>query len=189
MGQFLFYSVEKGGNFHTPARGICRGSPLSPLLAAFHLYDMDADFARQKGVRYLRYMDDIIILCKSHSQLRRQVARLNRWLTAFGFAKHADKTFIGQVSRGFDWLGYHFGRQGIEGASLPCLQHLSEKIRRYYVQAREAKTAQRLIASQVAEMKRRWCRWLGTGLGRQEALGLSHSLTCYRDHDTQLTPL
>ncbi|MBP4047281.1 hypothetical protein [Chromobacterium violaceum] len=34
LRQFVHYSVEDGGNFHTPKQGIPRASSLSPLLAA-----------------------------------------------------------------------------------------------------------------------------------------------------------
>ena len=27
--------------------------------------------------------------------------------------KHPDKTFIGRIERGFDFLGYHFSRAGL----------------------------------------------------------------------------
>ncbi|CAI1188625.1 Retron-type reverse transcriptase [Serratia marcescens] len=62
LWQFLHYSVEDGGNFHTPKRGISRGATLSPLLAAFHLYTVDCDLAAQPRVRYVRYMDDFLLL-------------------------------------------------------------------------------------------------------------------------------
>ncbi|KYQ96993.1 hypothetical protein AWY96_00150 [Serratia plymuthica] len=43
MKQIIHYSVEEGGEFHTPAKGIARGSALSPLLGAFHLYALDCE--------------------------------------------------------------------------------------------------------------------------------------------------
>ena len=63
--QFLNYTVEDGGNFHTPNKGISRGSSLSPLLAAFHLYVIDAHFSTQREVYYTRYMDDFLILTQT----------------------------------------------------------------------------------------------------------------------------
>ena len=44
--QFINYSVEEGGNFHTPKNGISRGSSLSPLIGAFHLYIVDLYFSQ-----------------------------------------------------------------------------------------------------------------------------------------------
>ncbi|WP_166793030.1 reverse transcriptase domain-containing protein [Budvicia aquatica] len=60
--QFLHYSVEDGGTFHAPEFGIARSSSLSPLLAAFHLYEVDAHFANQPNLDYSRYMDDFFII-------------------------------------------------------------------------------------------------------------------------------
>jgi hypothetical protein len=32
---------------------------------------------------------------------------------ARGLERHPDKTFIGRISKGFDFLGYHFGPDGL----------------------------------------------------------------------------
>lgn len=45
--QYLHYTVEDGGEFHTPESGIARGCALSPLMGALHLYAMDAWFGQQ----------------------------------------------------------------------------------------------------------------------------------------------
>ncbi|WP_318477088.1 hypothetical protein [Photobacterium leiognathi] len=45
ISQFIYYTVENGGLFHTPNKGIARSSPLSPLLGAFHLYCIDEYFS------------------------------------------------------------------------------------------------------------------------------------------------
>ncbi|EAS2125144.1 hypothetical protein BTA74_25345 [Salmonella enterica] len=74
----LHYSVEDGGEFHTPLRGIPRGSALSPLLAAFHLTETDNVLSRNRHVTYARYMDDFLILSPTRWHLRRAVRMLNR---------------------------------------------------------------------------------------------------------------
>ena len=58
LAQYLHYCVEFGGTFHTPRQGICRGSPLSPLMAGFQLHEVDCFFADQPHLRYSRFMDD-----------------------------------------------------------------------------------------------------------------------------------
>lgn len=61
LHQFLNYSVEYGGVFSTSTQGIARGSALSPLLAAFHLFIVDSTFAHDVNLQYMRYMDDFLI--------------------------------------------------------------------------------------------------------------------------------
>jgi hypothetical protein len=55
-----------------------------------------------------RFMDDILILAPTHWQLRRAVKVVNQMLGALGLEKHPDKTFIGRIERGFDFLGLSF---------------------------------------------------------------------------------
>ncbi len=37
-------------------------------------------------------------------------------LGALRLEKHPDKTFIGRIEKGFDFLGYHFSRSGLSVA-------------------------------------------------------------------------
>jgi hypothetical protein len=45
-------------------------------------------------------------------QLRGAVKLVNQTLRALSLEKHPDKTFIGRIERGFDFLGYHSVWQG-----------------------------------------------------------------------------
>lgn len=164
LGQYLYYSVEQGGHFHTPTSGISRSCPLSPLLGAFYLYALDTTLSKHKGLRYQRFMDDFVILCKTRWQLRRSVATLNRALKTMGFEKHPDKTFIGRITRGFDWLGYRIGQQGIQGPSKRALANFNEKRLRLYEQARDSKVATKAIEYRVKIYVARWCQWLTAGI-------------------------
>ena len=46
-------------------------------------------------------------------KLRRVVKTLNRELHALQLEKHPDKTFIGRIEKGFDFLGYRFIPQSL----------------------------------------------------------------------------
>ncbi|EBG7569140.1 hypothetical protein FI950_25355 [Salmonella enterica] len=133
----LHYSVEDGGEFHTPLRGIPRGSALSPLLAAFHLTETDNVFSRNRHVTYARYMDDFLILSPTRWHLRRAVRMLNRHFAQAGFEQHPDKTFIGRVEKGFDWMGFWFTEKGCDGVAPRALQHFKDRLRRLYGRARQ----------------------------------------------------
>ncbi|MCK9378136.1 MAG: reverse transcriptase domain-containing protein [Syntrophobacterales bacterium] len=68
-------------------------------------------------VKYLRYMDDILILADTRWKLKKAIRVLNRNFDDLKLAKHPDKTTMGRVERGFDFLGYHFTPPGISLAT------------------------------------------------------------------------
>lgn len=76
-------------------------------MAAFFLHELDDEFD-DTNLFYVRYMDDILILAPTRWRLRKAVAKMNATLSRLRLAMHPDKTFIGRIVRGFDFLGYHF---------------------------------------------------------------------------------
>ena len=56
----------------TVKKGICRGNPISPLLAGIYLNKMDKYFdnlSSRKNIKYMRYMDDIIVFSNNYLDL------------------------------------------------------------------------------------------------------------------------
>lgn len=162
--QFLYYSVEEGGTFHTPKKGIPRSSSLSPLLAAFHLYCVDEYFANHPHCDYVRYMDDFIILTKTRWQLRKAVATLNRFFNQFGFVQHPDKTFIGKIDKGFDWMGVWFTQQGATTIAPRAIQNHRITLTRLYEQTRNLPANEQ--AGRVSRYIKRWQQWASQQLDR-----------------------
>ncbi|EKN5096035.1 reverse transcriptase domain-containing protein [Yersinia enterocolitica] len=158
LRQFLQYSVEDGGDFHTPRQGISRGAALSPLLAAFHLYELDCQFAKQSRVRYARYMDDFIILAPTRWSLRRAVRDLKHVLNIYGFTLHPDKTQLGKTERGFDWMGLWFKQHGIHSIAHRAISKHHLQYRRLYEQIRHL--SKDLQAVRMALYRKRWFRAL-----------------------------
>lgn len=164
--QYLHYTVEDGGTFHTPETGISRGCALSPLMGALHLYDMDAHFSAQKNIHYARYMDDVIILAKSRWSLRRHTKRLMQWFAEYGFEAHPDKTQIGRTEKGFDWLGAWLTHEGVTDIAPRAKANHREKVRRLYEQlARVPKwlrhRRQQQVHARVSTYRKRWHIWAG----------------------------
>ncbi len=166
LAQYLFYTVEDGGTFFTPDKGICRGCALSPLMAGFQLYQLDVALSSNKNVRYVRYMDDFIILAKTRWHLRLAVKQLNGFFAEFGFVQHPDKTFIGKIEKGFDWLGYQMAITGVVAAAPRCIANRDQKIRQLYEQARRRKISLPVIQKRVDEYLVRWVNWFFAGLDR-----------------------
>ncbi|WP_416282323.1 reverse transcriptase domain-containing protein, partial [Providencia alcalifaciens] len=91
INQYVHYTVENGGVFHTPEKGIGRGCSLSPLMGALYLHEIDEHFGRemQTGrLYYARYMDDIVVLTHSRWQLRKHVRKLNQLLAEKQLRQH-----------------------------------------------------------------------------------------------------
>ena len=149
LWQFLNRCVEWGGLYQDVRRGIPRGAALSPLLGALYLRELDRRLERL-GVKYFRYMDDILILADTRWKLKKAIRALNQTFEGLKLAKHPDKTAMGRVERGFDFLGYHFTPQGISLAT-QTLANCASKALRLYEQEPPHSRVRRL-----GEYLRRW---------------------------------
>jgi len=67
--------------------------------------------------------------------------------------KHPDKTVIGRIERGFDFLGYHFSPDGISVARKTVENFISRATRLYEQELREPNDSSRL-----GEYVKRWIR-------------------------------
>lgn len=168
--QYVHYTVEDGGTFHTPEKGISRGCPLSPLMGALHLVDMDEHFSNQPNIHYARYMDDVIILAKTRWSLKKHTKRLMQWFGEYGFEAHPDKTQIGRTAKGFDWMGAWLTHAGVTDIAPRAKANHREKVRRLYEQlARlpkwKRKSAAPEVHARVSTYRKRWNIWAGALLG------------------------
>jgi hypothetical protein len=85
--------------------------------------------------------------------------------------QHPDKTIIGRIARGFDFLGYRFTATGLAVAK-QTVERCKEQVSRLYEQG--------AAASRIGTYLQRWQRWVRAGLaGMQvEACGTSCSKLC-----------
>jgi len=116
---------------------------------------------------------------------------LNQVLASLGLAKHPDKTFIGRIEKGFDWLGYRISPAGLT---------LATKTRKHFVarvcQLDEREPRAATAAYRLGVYVRRWFRWMLAGLSlinqdlplltATSARRLPHK-SCDSDPDFQIT--
>ena len=74
--------------------------------------------------------------------------------------KHPDKTFIGKIERGFDFLGYHFSGDGLRMAKA-TIQRFVERATRLY----EQECVEPDGSSTLGMYVRRWIGWASGALG------------------------
>lgn len=104
------------------------------------------------------------MLAPTRWKLRRAVRIVNETLEALGLVKHPNKTFIGRVERGFDFLGYPFTPQGLRIAPA-CAERLLMKAHRLYEQER----AGRKPPGALGAYTQHWLRWAGAGLAPRDS--------------------
>ena len=151
-------TTTRGGLYRDYMRGISRGCPLSPLIGAFFLHALDQRMEKL-GLFYVRFMDDILVLAPTRWKLRKAVRIVNEALDELQLAKHPDKTFIGRIDKGFDFLGYHVCPEGLSVAE-PTLQRFIERATRLYEQEQGKPDGFPRLGLYLA----RWSRWARSGV-------------------------
>ena len=91
------------------------------------------------------------------------------WARHLGLAKHPDKTFIGRIEKGFDFLGGPVDRERLTVAKA-TVERLFERAPRLYEQRPGEPEGSRRLGRYV----RRWAQWIGAGLGQGESIRSCH---------------
>lgn len=161
IAQYLRRCAERGGLVWAYRKGIALGSPLSPIIGAFFLSEVDAALEKLE-VFFCRFMDDIVVLTPTRWKLRRAVKVVNQVLASLRLQKHPDKTFIGRIEKGFDWLGYHLRPDALTVATKTLANFVTRSFRLYERERRAG-----VPSSRLGDYVRRWVCWLLYGLHQQ----------------------
>jgi len=87
--------------------GVPQGGPLSPLLANILLNELDHEL-ENRGHKFVRYADDMLIFCKSKRAAERTLENITPYIEDKLFLKiNREKTVVSYV-RGVKFLGYSF---------------------------------------------------------------------------------
>ncbi len=155
--QYLRRTVYDDGFYEDINQGISLGCPLSPLMGALFLDVLDTRMDAV-GLFYVRFMDDWVVLAPSRWKLRKAIATVNQTLAELQVEQHPDKTFIGSVSRGFDFLGYAICSVGLTHIARKTVEKFEERAVRLYEQGADE--------IRIGAYVRRWRQWATMGLGQ-----------------------
>jgi len=92
--------------------GIPLGNPISGILAEIYLRDFDKKLqfiARHYNFTYIRYMDDIAVICNSYEKSIFMLRKIRSYLLKISLGINESKTRI-EYSQAFDYLGYRILR-------------------------------------------------------------------------------
>lgn len=105
--KFLGAGVLEDGKIIDTAKGTPQGGVISPLLANIVLNQVDWALD-EAGLEFVRYADDLVILCRSLQQAEKALALLRKELSKIGLALNEEKTNISSFKEHFDFLGFTF---------------------------------------------------------------------------------
>ena len=105
--KYLNAGVVVEHKFEATEQGVPQGSPLSPLLSNIMLNELDKELTN-RGHRFVRYADDMVILCKSRRGAERVKRSITHFIESNLFLKvNKEKTQVIYLSK-IKFLGYSF---------------------------------------------------------------------------------
>jgi RNA-directed DNA polymerase len=111
--KFLQAGVMEDGKILPTRKGTPQGGNISPLLANIVLNHFDW-IMEKHGLKFVRYADDFIILCKSKFQAEKALLEVKKCIEGdLNLTLHPEKTKIVTFGQGFEFLGYYISARTI----------------------------------------------------------------------------
>jgi group II intron reverse transcriptase/maturase len=111
--KFLTAGVLEDGVVTATMLGTPQGGVLSPLLAniALNFLDWQLD---ELGLRFVRYADDFVVLCRTEHQAKEAQTQIEWFLKPLGLALSPTKTRLTTFRKGFTFLGFDVSSYGVK---------------------------------------------------------------------------
>lgn len=94
-------------------RGTPQGGVISPLLANITLDHLDW-FMEEHGLRFVRYADDFVILCKTETEAKKALELVQNQLKMMELEVSPEKTKVSHFPKGFDFLGFSIKSRSVQ---------------------------------------------------------------------------
>lgn len=110
--------IETPRGYKNPVHGIALRGPLSQFFSGIYLKPLDDAF-RSGDSTYIRYQDDILILCQTKRQMNRCRRRMMEVLHERRLTLSRKKSRIGSLNKNFHFLGIHYpGTQTLDNTNV-----------------------------------------------------------------------
>ncbi len=113
INKFLTSGVMEEGVVSDTIKGTPQGGVISPLLSNIVLNHLDWFLTRQ-NLKFVRYADDFVILCKTKPEADRALELTRTFLNKMELEDSPEKTKISHFSKGFDFLGFTIKNKSVQ---------------------------------------------------------------------------
>lgn len=139
--RFLKAGIMENGVVSSSKEGVPQGGPLSPILSNIYLDKLDKEL-ETRGLRFVRYADDVNVFVKSEMAANRVMKSVVSWLERKLFLKaSAKKTKVVRPTKS-EFLGFGFWKNSKEWKCKP----LNSRKTKIYKKCKEILLRKRAVA-------------------------------------------
>jgi group II intron reverse transcriptase/maturase len=157
IDRFLSAGVMEKGILTPTTVGTPQGGVLSPLLAniALNFLDWHLDAA---GIRFVRYADDFVVLCRSKRQALEAADAARQCIEGLGLSFSPEKTKVAKFKEGFAFLGFTITHRARK-IRPKSLERFKDRIRELTIRSRNLDAA---VISRINAVIRGYARYYVT---------------------------
>ena len=156
IGKYLRSGLLQGGLTNQRIKGTPQGSPLSPLLSNIVLDELDKELER-RGLKFVRYADDLIIFVGSQQSAQRVQGSITTYIeTHLKLKVNGGKSGIRRPHE-LNFLGHRILNRGDLGLSETSLGRLKRKLKEKTSRRRGISVAQ--LISELNPILRGWLNY------------------------------
>ena len=163
--RFLRSGIMADGVFSQSEEGVPQGGPLSPVLSNIYLDKLDKEL-EDRGLRFVRYADDVNIFVKSEMAANRVMKSIVSWLERKLFLKvSATKTKVVRPTKS-EFLGFGFwkGSEGWQCKPLPDRKvRLYRKCKEILIRKKGASRPLGVTITKLNQVIRGWINYFRIG--------------------------
>lgn len=167
--KYLRAGVMENGLEKATKTGVPQGGPLSVILSNIYLDKLDKEL-EQRGLRFTRYADDVLIFARSEMSADRVMKSISDWLERKLFLRvNASKTKVVRPTRS-KYLGFTFLKNGGEWkvkATNEKKKALKEKLSEYLKRNKAIARPLAVTVKRVNEIVRGWINYFRIGMMKQ----------------------
>ena len=164
--KYLRAGVMENGIEKATKTGVPQGGPLSVILSNIYLDKLDKEL-EERGLRFTRYADDVLIFTKSEKAANRVMNSITKWLEKKLFLKvNATKTKVVKPIRS-KYLGFTFIKHGGEWKVRPTNEKkkaLKDKLCEYLKRNKAIARPLAVTIKRVNEILRGWINYFRIGI-------------------------